>query len=74
LRLDTEFVDKNMAGIAEKLIVVHGGAQDGSRGGGRQASRLQGQALPAARVFVLLILIALEKRVFVACRAAKTLR
>ena len=74
LRLDTEFVDKNMAGIAEKLIVVHGGAQGGSRGGGRQAGRLQDQALPVARVFVLLILIALEKRVFVACRAAKTLR
>ena len=27
LSLDAEFVDKDMAGIAEQLIVVHGGAQ-----------------------------------------------
>jgi hypothetical protein len=27
LSLDTEFVDEDMAGIAEQLIVVHGGAQ-----------------------------------------------
>jgi hypothetical protein len=28
LRLDTDFIDEDMAGVAKELIVVHGGARE----------------------------------------------